>query len=491
MPAINLRIGPMSLEGDATAKGDSVMAHLYNGYRGSSTDGSQTIQSIPGYQEFCDLGTGNATIDGDYYSILHGVRIAVSAGRAWKIATDGTKEELTGVVLTAGTPVSFTEDETSIGFCAKSAINWFDPTTTTVTQLGGQAPVNCTHLAYLKGYLVALGDDVAGGGIPGDVWYASSVTSYATWSVFNNMARPDGVSAVFATFREIYAVGRETTEVSYATTDPSAPFASNDGATQPFGTQAPYSVAFDGQSIYYLTTIGGNRRVCRLAGGREVQLLSFAVDVPIDVPPSITDARGWIQSWQGQTFYVLQMPTTQLNIDNQIHKGITLVFNIKLNEWYIWYEWDSINAECKRYPADTFLYVEGIGRRFIGYQGKLWEQTEATLKFNTTPIRMRIRTGNRSWGKLALKISNGYRYNIKRGATGDIAEPNMIHRWRNDSDAEWKIGRVKSLGAEGSRTLNLSSTQCGRYRTRQDEFIFPDPVAIVFNGVEEDITVLK
>lgn len=490
MPQIKLNIGPMSLEGDQTSKGDNVLCHLYNGYRANSTDGSETIYSIPGYVEFCDLGTAEM-VDADWYSILHGVHLAASAGRLWKIESNGTKTELTTVILTSGTPVSFTEDETYIYFCANSVINRLDPATNAITQLGGQSPINCTHLAYLKGFLVAKGDDVAGGGIPGDVWYSSSVTLYATWSVFNNMAKPDPVMAVFATFKEIYAIGRETTEVSYATTDPNNPFASNEGATQPFGTQAAYSIAFDEQSIYYLTTVGANRRICRLVNGREVQLLSFAVDVPIDGPYRIDDARAWIQSWKGQTFYVLQLPSVDINIDNQVHKGITFAFNIKAQEWYIWYEWDSINAECKRYPADTFLFIESLGRRFIGFNGKLWEQTENANYFGTTQVRMRIRTGNRTWGKLSRKLSVFYQYNLKRGATGDVAEPSMIHRWRNDHDAEWTSGRVISMGTEGNRSIFRRSSQCGRYISRQDELIFPDPVPVVFNGLEEQIELLS
>lgn len=478
------------MEGDNTSKGDAVTAHLYNGYRVTSTDGSLAIHSLPGYVEFCDLGVGARDVDGDWYSILHNTRIVACDGRAWTLDVNGNKTELADVILTPRTPVSFTEDENYIYFCAKSVINRIDPATGTVTTLSGQAPVNCTHLAYLKGYLVVKGDDVAGDGIPGDVWYSSSVNAYVTWNVFNNMAKPDAVSAVFATFKEIYAVGRETTEVSYATTDPTAPFASNDGATQPFGTQAPYSVAFDGQSIYYLTTVGENRRICRLVGGRESQLLSFAVDVPIDDPPNVSDAKGWIQGWKGQTFYVLNLPSVRIFIDDQLHNGITLAFNIKAQEWYIWYQWNSELNECNRYPADTFLFIESISRRFIGFQGKIYELKDTADYFGDVPIRMRIRTGVRSWGKLNKKLSSFYQYSLKRGATGSVAEPVMIHRWRNDNNAEWTAGRTISLGTEGQRNIYKRSNQCGQYITRQDEFIFPDPVAIVFNGVEEEIKAL-
>ena len=180
----------------------------------------------------------------------------------WVIAADGVKTEISGQAITIGTPVIFAEDETYIYFTAHSKINQYNPTGILVTQLGVQAPLNCRHVCYIKGYLIADGADPVGTPIPGDVWYSSG--TYATWNVFNNMARPDGILGLFATFKEIFAIGQETTEVSYATTDPANPFASNDAATQPFGTQSPYALAFDGQSLYFLTTIGGNRRICRL-----------------------------------------------------------------------------------------------------------------------------------------------------------------------------------------------------------------------------------
>lgn len=471
----------MTLEGDDAAKKDTVLAHLINGYRVG-----ESCYSIPGYTAFCDLGTGNVTVDGDYYSTLHDTRLAVSAGRIWAVKENGTKSELTGVSLTAGTPVVFAEDANAIYFVGNSLINKYVPGAATVSQLTGQAPINNTYISYISGFLVTNGADSAGGAVSGDTWYSDD-TGYTTWEVFNNEAIPDGLQSLFATFNEIYAVGRESVEVSYLSGDAANPFVTNKGIAQPFGTPSRYSMAFDKQSIYFLSVIGDCRRLVRLVGGRQAEVLSFAVDVPIDDIADVSNARAWIQSWKGQSFYVVSFPVANITIDDMFYESISFAFNIRQKEWYIWGVWNAQKGQYDRYPADTFLYVEPWAKRFIGFNGVLWEMTGH--KFDTTPVRMSIRTGNRNWGKQVEKISHEYVYDCKRGVgNSDIASPVFVHRWRDNGIKEWKNPRTISMGAVGDRRRPQKSRICGRYYERQDELIFADPCEVVFSGIEEEWT---
>lgn len=484
MPTLNLAIGAMTLEGDDSAKKDTVLAHLYNGYRVGNT-----IFGIPGYSPFCDLEIGNVPIDGDYYSTLHGARLVVAGGRCWKIGQNGTKIELSGVSVTPGVPVVFAEDSTAVYFVAASYINKYSPGSFTITQLTGQAPRNNRTIAYISGFLLTDGQDATGAGVPGDIWYSDS-SGYLEWEVFNNESVPDALQAVFVTYSEVYAIGRESIEVNYLSGDVANPFAVNKAASQPFGTPAPYSVAFDKQSIYYLTVVGGVRRIARLIGGREPQIVSFAVDVPVDDIYDVSNARAWMQSWRGQTFYVITFPTANITIHDQVHDSLTLAFNLKAQEWYIWGEWFPQQGQYGRYPADTFLYIEPWSRRFVGYNGVIYEISGHD--FNGGIIRPAIRTGWRSWGEMSRqKVSHQYTYDIKRGVGSSTEDASMLHRWRDNGNAEWRLPRSISLGQLGQRTRPKFSYRCGMYYERQDEFIFPDNVETVFNGVEEDISVTK
>lgn len=481
MPKIKITIGKMDIEADATSKDDAVTAHLYNGYRVGSA-----IKSIPGMSGWCDLGIGNISIDGSYYSILHNKYIVIAGGRGWKVNPDGNKTEITGINIEPGIPVSFIEDKDAVYFAANSRIHKYEGGDT-ATEMIGATPINVRSIAFISGFLVAAGFDATGPPIQGDVWYSDS-DGYTEWEVFNAEAVPDAVQSVFVTYSELYAIGRESVEVNYLSGDSSNPFAANKGASQPFGTPAPYSIAFDQQSIYYLTTIGGARRIAKLVGGRQPQIISFAVDIPIDQIQDVSNARAWMHSINGQSFYVITFPTANVIIEDMVHESLTLAFNIRAEEWYIWGGWFEQQGQYRRYPADTFLYVEPWGKRFVGYNGKIYETTGSS--FPDSVLRPAIRTGWRSWGLTSVqKVCHKYTYDIKRGESAtDIV---MQHRWRNDGNLEWKLPRSISMGATGNRTVPKESYRCGMYYKRQDELIFPAGVEMVLNSIEEDWSRLR
>lgn len=483
MPILNLAIGQMDLSGDESSKKDTVLAQLYNGYRSGNA-----IHGIPGYAPFVSLIPGNAVTDGLWYSTLHNILLAASLGRMWRISRDGSYTEILGVSITPGVQVSFAETGTKIYFVADSLINEYEPFADIATQLTGDAPRHNSTIAFISGFLITDGQDATGTGVPGDIWYSDS-ENFNEWEVFNNESVPDRVQSIFVTFSEVYAIGSESIEVNYLSGDPNNPFAVNKAASQPFGTPARYSVAFDNESIYYLTVIGEGRKIVKLVGGRTPQILSFTLDVPVDDIEDVSTARGWIQSWKGESFYVITFPDANIIIQDQVHESITLAYNIKLEEWYIWGEWFTHVGEYRRYPVDYFVYVEPWGKRLVGYSGVIYELSGHS--FNGGIIRPAIRTGWRNWGTMRQKACHQYIYNIKRGVGTLIEEPIMQHRWRNDGNAEWRLPRHISLGKVGDRLRPKYSYQCGIYIERQDEFIFPDDAEVVFNGVEEEITVGK
>lgn len=422
-----------------------------------------------------------------YYSTLHDTLLTVSDGKLYKITKEGTSTEITGANFEIGTRPSFTENKNFIWIAANSNIHEYNPVTSTVTIKAGQAPLQVTSLGFISGFLIANGADSLGSLVPGDLWYSDDAT-FSTWEVFNNEASPDALQAIHVSYSEIYAIGRDSVEVSDITTDADNPFSTNKSASQPFGTPAKYSVAFDQQSIYYLTIIGGSRRIARLIGGREPQIISFPVDIPIDDIDDVSSARAFIMGFRGQSFYVITFPQVELNIADSRHVGVTFAFNIKTNEWYIWGKYSSQFDQYEAYPGVSFVYAEPWNKRYVGGDdGKLYQLDHEVFKFGTETIRMAIRTGWRNWGKDVWKRSNMYTYDIKRGVgNSDVTAPIFLHKWRNDGNMEWTSPRQLSIGAVGVRTLPIKTRQCGRYYKRQDELIFTDPCEIVFNGIEED-----
>jgi len=422
-----------------------------------------------------------------YYSTLHDTLLIVADGKLLKVTEDGISSVISGANFDVGVPASFTENKNYIWIAANSNIHQYDPFTSTVTIKAGQSPVQVTSLGFISGFLIANGNDSTGAPVPGDLWYSDDA-AFNVWEVFNNEASPDALQSIHVSYSEIYAIGRDSIEVSEVSTDSDAAFTTSKSASQPFGTPAKYSVAFDQQSIYYLTVIGGSRRIARLIGGREPQIISFPVDAPIDDIDDVSGMRAFIMGYKGQSFYVSTFPRAEITIADMYFKSITLAFNIKAQEWYIWGKWQDQFEGYEAYPGVGFTYAEPWNKRYVGgNDGKLYTLSPSTFKFGTDIIRMAIRTGWRNWGKDVWKRSNLYSYDVKRGVgNSDVAAPVFTHKWRNDGKLEWSSPRVISLGAIGVRDLPQKTRQCGRYYKRQDELVFTDPCEIIFNGIEED-----
>jgi hypothetical protein len=480
LPKIALAIGQMDLENDQTSKKDTVLAHLINGFRVGTS-----IHMWPDHAEYCDLG-----INGKVYiwrSTLHNVMYAVCGGNLYRINGEGDKTDITGASLTAGIPPTFTEDRHSVYVAAKSPIYKISGNQALVNA-GGQAPINVTSLAYLSGFLVANGDDPAGGGLPGDFAYSDTiggdgVPTYATWSYENNASKPDGLQGLIATPEDyLYAIGTESVDVSYISGNVENPFASNKAASQSFGTPSPHAIAYDSQSVYFPAIIQGNRQIVRLVGGRTPQIIGFPVGVPVQDIADISSATAHMCGHRGQTFYVITFPTANVTIDDLFSPSLTLAFNTKAEEWSILGAWDQYQAQYGAYLGASFAY-DGITRFAGGNDGKIY-----TL---TTESR--------------------------------IDGPIMLHRWRNDGRMEWGNARNIPLGTIGDRIGPKKQRQCGRYYKRQDEFIFANggtrtalrtgwrtwgklsnlkqsneyaydlkrgDTGVVLDGIEEDITVV-
>jgi hypothetical protein len=478
MPQIRLLTGKMDLESDQTSRKDEVLAHLINGYRVGDS-----LYIWPAKVEHVDLG-----IDAPVYawrSNLHNSLFAVCDGVLYRVA-NGVSTEITGTALQAGTPPTFTEDAYNVFVAANSPI--YRITDNAAAEIaGGQAPVYVTWLAFVSGFLLANGTDPAGGGLAGDFAYSDtqgeSGPTYAAWSYENNASKPDALQSLIATADDyLYAIGTDSVDVSYISGDASNPFASNKAAAQPFGTPARYSVAYDKQSIYYLSVIEGNRQIVRLVNGRDPQIIGFPVGVPVNNAERVDDARAFLMGFRGQTFYIIHFPTANVAIDDTHHAALTLAFNIRAEEWSILGLWDSGAALYDAYLGASFAY-DGDTRYVGGNDGKIYTLTDE--------------------------------------ARDD--EPIFEHKWRDDGNLEWGIARQKSLGTIGQRRTPLRSNQCGRYYKRQDEFVLNSgsvrmsirtgwrswgtlksktsheyvydmkrgDEGFVFNGVEERITVTR
>jgi len=288
----------------------------------------------PGLTTF--LTQGSASWDALYItrSLSTNYALGVTNGTFYKINANATVTALTGITVTAGTPAVFTEDGTNAFAVSNSRIVKFDLSGNTSAFItGGNSPTGATFIAYLDGFLVCNGE-IGGGGVPGDLNFSDDKdNNYAasdSWEVFNNEALGDSCTAIAVQWQEIFCFGPESMEASY--NDGDSPFARIDGAINPFGILAAYSLLNIDNTLYFLGKVDGAVRLMRLEGRRPV-VASESYDKLLNTITNPETGRAFAYVDDGKPFYCISF-----------EDDITLAFNLRTRQWSQFAKWSGTTA---------------------------------------------------------------------------------------------------------------------------------------------------
>lgn len=191
---------------------------------------------------------------------------------------------------------------------------------------------------YLDGYLFLAKANT------GDI-YNSNLNDPMTWtsgSFFSAQMYPDDIQALIKINNYIAAVGTSSTEFFYdAGNSPGSPLAKLDGATLPFGTQFPNSIAANKNTIVMLSNSSDGETCFRMIEDLKYKNIEnkFINGVMTPITQQSNDAysymRGYFLRQQGKLFYALCL------------NGITTDPTIS-----------SANAPTYCYSFDTEIWVE-------------------------------------------------------------------------------------------------------------------------------------
>jgi len=427
----------------------------------------------PGLTEWINLGT-NLPIDGLYWWDRQRCVVVVSGGRTWKILDNaGTRVELTGSSeLRSASLVTFATDGTRLAMANGGRIVHTDLSTLT-TMADGDAPTTVTHIAELDGYLLANVDGT------GRIQF-SSFSDFTDWNALDFVtaeSKPDDVVAIGEAYRELIAVGRESVE--FFQNDGVSPFSRISGSAQPFGTEAPYSLANVGGIWMWLS----NKRELVTMQGRVVTPVSSPFDKIIHEFAAVNDAVGYTTMIGGHAIYLLNFPTA----------GQTLAYNYKTKIWHKWGYWNTERAVYGRFRGQTYTYARAWNAHLVGdySNGIIYKASRSTFTDAGNPIRSLVRTGHISHGTMGSKRSNIIRIKAKRGlANDDVADPQISMRRRINNGAKWTNERWKSLGKTGDHVNHLDWRRNGMYQTHQLEFAHSDPSDCILMSGQEDVEYL-
>lgn len=427
----------------------------------------------PGLTPFIDLGTG-LPVDGLYWWDKHHVMIAVSGARVWKILDSvGTKVELTGSSeLRSSSIVTFASDGSRLVMANGGRMVHTDLTSLT-TMADAQAPTTVTHVATIDGYLLA--------NLPGTgTVQFSSFDSFLDWISLDFVtaeSKPDDVVAIGESYRELIVVGRESVE--FFVNDGQTPFSRITGSAQPFGIEAPYSLANVGGVWMWLS----DKRQLVTMQGRAVTPVSSPFDRIIQQFVSVNDAVGYTTMIDGHPIYLLNFPTARQ----------TLAFNYATKVWHKWGYWDVDRGSYGRFRGQTYAYARDWNAHLVGdySNGIIYKASRSTYTDSGNPIRSLLRSGHISHGTDGSKRSNLIRLKAKRGMANDaVADPQISMRRRINNRGVWTNERWKSLGKTGDHANHIDWRRNGIYRTQQLEFVHSDPSDCILMGAQEDVEYL-
>ncbi len=358
-----------------------------------------TLESVNAFGVRTTLGT----IPGDGRAIFDGF------GQGIVLTTEGIAYWWNGTVLTTGTDVDF-ETPQSVTVINNRAIYDGDDGRFGMSDVG--APLTINALNY------------------GTAEYQA-----------------DDLQRVYAFLTTIYMMGLNSIEQWWNNPQVEQPPASRiEGGSTNYGLGALYSVANDGQVIYFF---GADNQVYTLLGAVVTPLLPKVIVREIKAFEVKSDAVGWCMCLDGQWFYVLKFPTADR----------TFIYP-KGGEWFEL----SSGVDGGRYSGDGYMFC--FGKHLIPDEnGNIFELDIDTFAENGEVIR-RTRAFSPIHGGLfgvpgkELEISS-FKLIGKTGTgilAGQGSDPEVMLDWSYDgenfSTPVW--GNVGKMGVQTEILFNVN-----------------------------------
>lgn len=403
-----------------------------------------------------------------------------------------------GSLLTPGTgPVCAADNGTTALFVDGSPNGYtVDLTTKTggvLNQLGDPNFLGGTRADYLDSF-ICLNQPASPN------WYCS----LSNQIVFNALyfgtktAWPDNIQTIIAIEREMWILGVYKSEVWYNSGTVPFPYSAEPGIIVEHGCAAPYSVAKQDISIFWLSqSPEGARMVMTNKGHTAVRISNHAIEEAMLTYPRVDDAIGMTYQIRGHNFYKLHFPTADR----------TWGYDAATSQWHedAFFDTNGIQHRSK-IAYCTYAYGTNVGQDWS--TGQLYKIDETNFTDNGAPM-ICIRTvphlldegdfDRVTYWKLIADIETGT-------GTGTVNQPTETRPWslgfspgfgpvnyvdppemslRVSLDRGFSFGNpvLKPMGAAGLYKTTPTWYQLGYARDIICELSWSTPQQSALNGV--------
>lgn len=422
------------------------------------------LMPFPGLKSFSSAGNG--PIKG--LQIYKGTVYCVSGSELYSVNSVGVST-LIGTV-NCGDRVSMVEDDNNLVIATGTTKPYeYDGTLT----LGTDADLPTANtVAEINDRVIY--DDITGIAFA-DLNTPLTVNSANVLST-NTRSGTNPCVAVVTHKQQVYAFCKKTIEVSYFTGTGTPPYSRVNNATQETGTEAPYTVTYNKDYIYYL---GSDRNVYQLSGFSSRPISNPAIGKEIENYETVSDAYGYCFNFDSQFFYLLSFPT----------EGHTWLFNQNVGIW------TNLGYDVSGGASLISGYTYAYGKHLVGDRRNpnIYELDFSTYTDNGDTIQ-RIRTTRSISGKdfgipgKRLFMSS-LRLLIEPGQSLVTAESQIIMQYSDDDGKTWSSERWLYIGDQGDNTYQIEWFGLGSFYKRMFRFIMSDAIKWVLVSLEADVEV--
>lgn len=289
---------------------------------------------------------------------------------------------------------------------------------------------------------------------------------------------PDNIVTIGIIHRELWLIGRDTTEVWYNTGASDFTFGIMPGVYIQHGCIAKYSLAQQDLNLFWLSHDPQGKAIVVMSESYGAHRIStHAIESVIQEYSDVSDAIGFCYQQNGHVFYVLNFPTG----------NATWVYD---NTTGLWHQRCTIDVDgnLNRALPNTFCFAFNFSLCADYANGNIYQyDIEAFTDNGLTVPRIRAFPHLQNEDK---RVS--YRAFIADMEVGNYpniltSDPPLISlRWSDTRGASWNNAVEQSLGAGGQYLTSIQWARLGMARDRIFELSWSADVKTALNGAYID-----
>lgn len=307
----------------------------------------------------------------------------------------------------------------------------------------------------------------------------SNSTGFDPLDFASKTGNPDNIVGIQIMHREAWLIGAYASEIWYNTGASDFTFGPVPGAYIEHGCCAPYSIAKQDLSVYWLSLdLQGHLMVIEGNGYRANRISTHALENEIQSYATYADALGSTYQFEGHTFYDLTFPSADKTWVYDVANGL-------------WHEesWTDDNGLQHRHRANVRAFA--YGQNLVGdrQNGDLYAlDPDVYTDDGQSIVFLRSFPHIEQDGKRLFHRQ--FIADMQVGtAAGTIPSdaPMISLRWSDTRGASWGNAVEQSMGAAGEYLTSMQFQRLGMARDRVYELSWSAPFKTALNGAWLDV----